>query len=50
MIAHRLHTVSQANKIIVLDSGHLVESGSHKTLSQQGGLYQHLVTAYGGKS
>ena len=49
MIAHRLHTVSQANKIIVLDSGRLVESGSHQTLSQQGGLYQHLVTAYGGK-
>ncbi|MCJ7657844.1 MAG: thiol reductant ABC exporter subunit CydD [Anaerolineales bacterium] len=48
LIAHRLHTVSQANKIIVLDSGRIVESGSHKTLSQQGGLYQHLVTAYGG--
>jgi ATP-binding cassette subfamily C protein CydD len=50
LIAHRLHTVSQAHKILVLDSGRLVESGTHKTLSNQGGLYQHLVTAYGGKS
>ena len=49
LIAHRLHTVSHAHKILVLDSGRLVESGTHKTLSHQGGLYQQLVTAYEGK-
>ena len=49
LIAHRLYTVSQADKILVLESGRLAESGTHKTLSQQGGLYQHLVTAFGGK-
>jgi len=49
LIAHRLHTVSHAHKILVLDSGRLVESGTHKTLSHQGGLYQQLVMAYEGK-
>ena len=49
LIAHRLHTISHAHKILVLDSGRLVESGTHKTLSHQGGLYQQLVTAYEGK-
>jgi len=49
LIAHRLNTISHADKILVLDSGRLVESGTHKNLSKQGGLYQHLVTAYGGK-
>ncbi|KEY60897.1 type I secretion system permease/ATPase [Serratia sp. DD3] len=43
IIAHRLSTVRSANRIIALDKGHLVESGSHEELlSKQGGYYAHL--------
>lgn len=42
-IAHRLSTVMRADKIIVLDKGHIVESGTHKELLAQKGLYHKLV-------
>jgi ABC-type multidrug transport system fused ATPase/permease subunit len=43
VIAHRLSTVRQADKIIVLDKGKLVEEGSHWELVQlDGGLYKNL--------
>lgn len=43
VIAHRLSTVRQADKIIVLDKGHIVEQGSHKELVMvDGGLYRSL--------
>ncbi|MDF3215108.1 MULTISPECIES: ABC transporter ATP-binding protein [Mesorhizobium] len=42
VIAHRLSTVHQADTIVVLEAGKVVESGPHKTLLQQGGLYQKL--------
>jgi ATP-binding cassette subfamily B protein len=42
IIAHRLSTVREADKIVVLDQGNIVEIGSHKELLQQGGLYQRL--------
>jgi len=42
VIAHRLSTVRNADKIIVLDQGHIVETGRHETLLQQGGLYSQL--------
>jgi ATP-binding cassette subfamily C protein CydD len=48
MIAHRLSTVYQADRIVVLDRGRVVQDGSHRILLQQGGLYQQLVAAYGG--
>jgi len=38
-IAHRLSTLSQMDRIIVLDQGQIVEDGSHETLLQQDGLY-----------
>jgi ATP-binding cassette subfamily B protein len=44
IIAHRLSTVRHAERIIVLQQGHLVEDGSHRELLQQGGLYAHLYT------
>ncbi|EEE36216.1 ABC transporter, transmembrane ATP-binding protein [Rhodobacteraceae bacterium KLH11] len=38
-IAHRLSTLSEMDRIIVLDQGHIVESGTHEALLDQGGLY-----------
>lgn len=42
VIAHRLSTVRNANRIVVLDRGEIVESGTHQELMEQGGLYRHL--------
>jgi len=42
VIAHRLSTVHQADTIVVLEKGKVVENGPHKTLLKQGGLYQKL--------
>lgn len=42
VIAHRLSTVENADQIIVLDEGRIVESGTHKELLDAGGLYSAL--------
>lgn len=42
IIAHRLSTLRTASKIIVLDKGHLIESGSHQSLLANKGLYHYL--------
>jgi subfamily B ATP-binding cassette protein MsbA len=42
VIAHRLSTIRRADKIVVLDHGQIVETGSHEVLLQQQGLYQKL--------
>jgi ABC-type multidrug transport system fused ATPase/permease subunit len=42
LIAHRLSTVKHADRIIVLDQGRLVESGTHEALLLQRGLYYRL--------
>jgi ATP-binding cassette subfamily B protein len=44
VIAHRLTTVINADKIIVLDGGHIVETGTHTQLIAAGGLYSDLYT------
>jgi ABC-type multidrug transport system fused ATPase/permease subunit len=43
VIAHRLSTVRDAEAIVVLDEGKVVEVGSHAALLARGGLYAHLV-------
>ena len=46
MIAHRLSTVVGADKILVLDQGHLVEQGTHEELTAGGGLYARMWADY----
>jgi ATP-binding cassette, subfamily B, bacterial MsbA len=43
VIAHRLATVADADRIVVLDAGHVVEEGEHRRLSVSGGLYARLA-------
>jgi ATP-binding cassette, subfamily B, bacterial MsbA len=43
VIAHRLSTVRHADKILVIDNGEIVQSGSHEQLVLETGLYQRLV-------
>lgn len=43
-IAHRLSTVINADKIIVINQGKIMEIGTHKSLLAKGGLYKHLIS------
>jgi ATP-binding cassette subfamily C protein CydD len=49
-IAHRLNTVYQADQIIVLSNGKVVEAGNHQHLLEQRGAYFRLVNTCGGES
>ena len=43
VIAHRLSTVKQADKILVLENGKIIETGTHADLIQRSGLYSRLA-------
>ncbi|MCK5049930.1 MAG: ABC transporter ATP-binding protein, partial [Candidatus Heimdallarchaeota archaeon] len=46
VIAHRLSTVINADRIIVLDQGKIIEDGPHEVLLTQGGKYAQLYKQY----
>jgi ABC-type multidrug transport system fused ATPase/permease subunit len=50
MIAHRLSTVREADHLVVLDDGAVVEQGTHEALVQKGGIYARLVAMNEGEA
>ena len=46
MIAHRLHTIKNADQIVVFDDGEIVEIGTHKTLLERKGVYENMWNTY----
>jgi ATP-binding cassette subfamily B protein len=46
VIAHRLVTIREADTIVVVDNGHIAETGSHENLLADGGLYQRMWQAH----
>lgn len=45
IIAHRLSTIKEADNIIVMKDGHIIEQGNHKSLMQKGGFYAELYNS-----
>lgn len=48
VIAHRMRTIANADKVVVLDHGQVVEMGTPTELLEENGLFQRLVAAQGG--
>ena len=44
MIAHRLKTVRNADQILVIDKGRIVQKGKHKELMNEDGIYRNFVS------
>ena len=47
VIAHRLNTVKNANRILVVDDGRIAQSGTHEELAASAGIYRDMVDAQG---
>jgi ATP-binding cassette subfamily B protein len=45
VIAHRLSTIQRADRIFVIDEGHIVEEGNHAELMEKRGVYYGLQQA-----
>ncbi|HCY7173456.1 SAV1866 family putative multidrug efflux ABC transporter [Staphylococcus aureus] len=44
IVAHRLSTITYADKIVVIENGHIVETGTHRELIAKQGAYEHLYS------
>ncbi|MBB2617500.1 SAV1866 family putative multidrug efflux ABC transporter [Staphylococcus aureus] len=44
IVAHRLSTITHADKIVVIENGHIVEKGTHRELIAKQGAYEHLYS------
>ena len=49
IIAHRLSTVRDADKIIVIEDGHIIEQGTHEELLEHKGYYYNTLNAQKGR-
>ena len=49
-IAHRLSTIRNSDLILVMDSGRIVERGSHKNLIEHKGVYSGLIETLSGEA
>ena len=45
LVAHRLSTIQEADRILVMDQGKILEQGNHKELMGQKGMYFHLLNS-----
>ena len=45
IVAHRLSTIREADVILVMKDGHIIESGTHKDLLAKGGFYYELYNS-----
>ena len=45
IVAHRLSTIQEADIILVMKDGHIIEQGNHETLLAQGGFYATLYNS-----
>lgn len=43
MIVHRMRTIANASKLVVLEDGHIVEQGTPQQLLKQGSIYRRMV-------
>lgn len=44
IVAHRLSTITHADRIVVMENGRIVETGTHQQLINKRGAYEHLYS------